>query len=195
MPRRNPPTVAPSRPAYGGPQVMGPGQGMLPLGPRDDVIGPFGTGQRGQGPALPPDVGPFEQTGTDIMNLFNTGSTAPHWSQSQMLEMYGLPRLKALFNPKKAKTAIGSAELNRMYQNVSGGLGYYGGQLMQDMFGGIGTGGAQSYLPPQTDPYTGVPPFSRDQFEDARMQQPVGARPGVQPPWMLPPGGLPAGGF
>ena len=139
MPRRNPPTVAPSRPAYGGPQVMGPGQGMLPLGPRDDVIGPFGTGQRGQGPALPPDVGPFEQTGTDIMNLWEHGTTAPHWSNRQMSQMYNLPLYKLLGRNRQgqAGTAIGSAELDRMYQNVSGGLGYYGGQLLPEMFGTI----------------------------------------------------------
>ena len=139
MPRRNPPTVAPSRPAYGGPPVMGPGQGMLPLGPRDDVIGPFGTGQRGQGPALPPDVGPFEQTGTDIMNLWEHGTTAPHWSDRQMSQMYNFPLYKLLGRnrPGQAGTAIGSAELDRMYQNVSGGLGYYGGQLLPEMFGTI----------------------------------------------------------
>jgi len=153
MPRRNPPTVAPSRPAYGGPPVMGPGQGMLPLGPRDDVMGPFGTGQRGQGPALPPDVGPFEQTGTDIMNLFNTGSTAPHWSSRQMSQMYGLPLYQLLGKTRRgqAGTAITSAELDRMYRNVSGGLGYYGGQL-QDMFGGGGQ---------LQDMFGGVPGFAQ----------------------------------
>jgi len=128
---------------------MGPGQGMLPLGPRDDVIGPFGGGQRGQGPDLPPDVGPFEQTGTDIMNLFNTGTTAPHWSNRQMSQMYDLPLYKLFGRTRQgqAGTAIGSAELDRMYRNVSGGLGYYGGQLLPNMFGG-NAGGPQFSVGP-----------------------------------------------
>ena len=138
MPRRNAPSATP--------RVLGPGQGVLPLAPRgDDFYGPIGTGMRGQGPDVAPGVTPFEQTGYDLGNLWEHGTTMPHWSENQMRKMYGVPLLRAAFNQDETRRAITASEIDRMLRNVGTGIGDYAGQLIPNIFGG---GGAQYSLPP-----------------------------------------------
>ena len=167
MPRKKAPSVTP--------RVPGPGQGMLPLTPRnDDFYGPIGTVMRGQGPNVPSGVTPFEQTGYDLGNLWEHGTTMPHWSESQMRDMYGVPLLKAAFNQGETRRAITAAEVDRMLRNVGTGIGDYAGQLIPEMFGGAG--GAQYSVPPdQVEP-------RRIQIDDLLPAKPRGLPPGTTNP-------------
>jgi len=169
MPRGMFPAATPSSPPSGLPHVLGPGQGQLPLVPGgDDFYGPIGTGMRGQGPNLDPSITPFEQTGYDLQNLWEHGTTVPHWSDNQMRKLFDVPLRKAIFNRDETRRAITASEVHRMLGNIGTGLGDYAGQLIPSMFG---TGDAQYSAPPAIDPYTGVPPFTPDQFEAARREQ------------------------
>ena len=160
MPRGMFPAATPTSPARGLPHVLGPGQGQLPLTPAgDDFYGPIGTGVRGQGPDLDPSITPFEQTGYDLGNLWEHGTTVPHWSDNQMRELYGVPLRKAIFNRGATRRAIKASEVHRILGNIGTGVSDYAGQMIPALFG---TG---------DDPYTGVPPFTSDQFEAARREQ------------------------
>lgn len=136
----------PGNTPYAGAPVMGPGQGILPLGSHPS-FNPFGTGQRGRGPDPPPGVGPFEQTGTDIRNLFDYGTTMPKMGNAQIAKMYNMPLGSAYFNKPQAHMAAGMAEIDRIFRNVGSGIDYYAGQLMP--FSMLpGAGGPQFSVPP-----------------------------------------------
>ena len=163
MPRKKKPgNMTPSSPpgqgggGYTGPPVMGPGQGILPLpdpgSDADDFFGPFGTGHRGTGPSPPVGTGPFDQTFDDLGNLWEYGTTTPHWSEAQMLKAYGMNPFRAIFNKDEAERSVTSAEIDRIFRNVSGGLGHYTGSMIPGLFGG-GDGpvaGGQWSVPPRT---------------------------------------------
>ena len=103
-----------------------------------DFYGPIATGVRGAGPAVPSGVGPFEQTGYDLQNLWQHGTTMPHWSNNQVRGLYGIPFSRAIFNQDETRRAISASEIDRMFRNVGTGIGNYAGQLIPSMFGGPG---------------------------------------------------------
>ena len=194
---------------YDGPPVMGPGQGVLPLPDQgssaDDFFGPFGTGQRGTGPSPATGTGPFEQTFDDFSNLFDYGTTAPHWSEQQMLKAYGMSPFRAAFNRGPAERSITSAEIDRIFRNVSGGLGHYTG-MIPSLFGDGPAAGGQWSVPPHPPGSYGPPPrgTSQDAFDEFNRGNPYPQadeadqfmRP-IPPAPPIPPGqqpGLPGGG-
>lgn len=124
---------------------------MLPLpdpgSSADDFFGPFGTGHRGTGPSPPTGTGPFEQTYDDLSNLWEHGTTTPHWSEQQMLKAYGMSPFRAAFNRDEAERSITSAEVDRIFRNVGGGLSHYTG-MIPSLFG-VGDSGGQWSVPPQ----------------------------------------------
>ena len=168
----------PGEGGYGGPPVRGPGQGILPLGPKNPIFGNFGTGTRGSAPPPAAGVGPFDQTATDIANLWDFGTTAPYYTKKDWAKHHNLG-LGALFKPEQATMAVGMAELDRMYRNVSQGLDHYAGQLMPwSMLGNIpgGPGTAQYSVPPgQVEP-------RRIEFDDVLPVAPRGLPPGTANP-------------
>ena len=183
---------------------MGPGQGMLPLpdpgSSAEDFFGPFGTGHRGTGPSPPTGTGPFEQTYDDFSNLWEYGTTAPHWSEQQMLKAYGMSPFRALFNRDEAERSATSAEIDRIFRNVGGGLSHYTG-MIPSLFG-VGGSGGQWSVPPQSPGDAGPPPegISQDAFDEFNRGNPFPQadeadefmRP-APPPQPLPPGMLPGG--
>lgn len=99
-----------------------------------------------------------------------------------MRQMYNIPLGSAVFNKRQTRNAITSAEIDRMYRNVTGGMGHYAGQMLPGIFGGgLGPtfggapggapGGQYSVQPPRSQPLPPGP--GGDDFDEDDIDLPL----------------------